>query len=264
MIPMSNLITTSQTYTPQIINHYNMFRSTEINGSPKPGYSTGQAIAEMEALSKKILPPGMTYEWTGTAQEEIESGSKAIFIFALSFIFVFLILVAQYESFLNPIIILMSVPLAIFGALSAQYLRGLQNDIFCQIGLVMLIGLASKNAILIVEFANQLREKGLSVKDAAMQAASIRFRPIIMTSLAFILGILPLVFATGAGSVSRQSMGTAVVGGMLFSTVLNLILVPVLYILISDLRDYFSNYRKTINRKKTTEIEQDINSEVEK
>lgn len=264
MIPMSNLIKTSQIYTPQIINHYNLFRSTEINGSPKPGYSTGQAIAEMEALSKKILPAGMTYEWTGTAQEEIESGSKAIFIFALSFIFVFLILVAQYESFLNPIIILMSVPLAIFGALSAQYLRGLQNDIFCQIGLVMLIGLASKNAILIVEFANQLREKGLSVKDAAIQSASIRFRPIIMTSLAFILGIFPLVFATGAGSVSRQSMGTAVVGGMLFSTVLNLILVPVLYILISDLRDYFSNYRKTINRKKTTEIEQDINSEVEK
>ncbi|MEI7475758.1 MAG: multidrug efflux RND transporter permease subunit [bacterium] len=244
MIPLSNLLKTSQTYTPQIINHYNMFRSTEINGSPAPGLSTGQAIAEMEKISKKVLPQGMTFEWSGTALEELESGSKATFIFALSLVFVFLILVALYESFINPIIILLAVPLAIFGALGAQFIAGLQNDVFCQIGLVMLIGLASKNAILIVEFANKLRTEGLSIVDAARQAAAIRFRPIIMTSLAFILGILPLALASGAGSASRHSMGTAVLGGMIVSTVLNLILVPVLYIIIISIREKCTSTKK--------------------
>ncbi|MFH0703224.1 MAG: multidrug efflux RND transporter permease subunit [bacterium] len=237
MVPLSNLITTTQTYTPQIINHYNLFRSTEINGSPKPGYSTGQAIAEMENIAQKVLPQGMSFEWSGTALEEIESGSKAAFIFIVSFIFVFLILTAKYESFMNPVIILMAVPMALFGAFLAQFLRGFQNDVFCQIAFVMLIGLASKNAILIVEFANQLREQGLSIVDAVKQAAAIRFRPIIMTSLAFILAILPLVTATGAGAAARNSMGTAVFGGMIVSTILNLLVVPVLYILIMSLRE---------------------------
>ncbi|MDD3013148.1 MAG: multidrug efflux RND transporter permease subunit [Candidatus Gastranaerophilales bacterium] len=246
MIPLSNLLSTTQIYTPQTITHFNMFRSTEINGSAKPGFSTGQAIKEMEAIAHKVLPQGMTFEWAGTALEEIESGSQSTFIFILSFIFVYLILVAKYESFMNPVIILMAVPLAMFGAYLAQFLRGFQNDIFCQIGLVMLIGLAGKNAILIVEFANQLREKGLSIKDAAMQASAIRFRPIIMTSLAFILGIMPLVLATGAGSASRNSMGTAVVGGMLVSTVLNLLLIPVLYILFMSTQEKFKSKKKHV------------------
>jgi HAE1 family hydrophobic/amphiphilic exporter-1 len=249
MIPLSNLISTTQTYTPQIINHYNLFRSTEINGSAAPGFSTGQAMKEMESVAGKSLPKGLSFEWSGTALEELTSGSQASFIFILSILFVFLILVAQYESFTNPIIILMSVPLAIMGALSAQFLRGFQNDVFCQIGLVMLIGLASKNAILIVEFANKLRSEGLSIKDAAMQAAAIRFRPIIMTSLAFILGIIPLAIASGSGSAARQSMGTTVLGGMLVSTVLNLFLVPVLYILVVSLKERTA-LRKN---KKTTE-----------
>lgn len=254
MIPLSNLLSTSQTYTPQIINHYNMFRSTEINGSPKPGHSTGQAIEEMEKIAHKILPQGMTFEWAGTALEEIESSSKAMFIFVLSFIFVFLILVAQYESFMNPIIILLSVPLAILGAMLAQLLRGQQNDVFCQIGLVMLIGLSSKNAILIVEFANQLREQGLSIVDAAMQAASIRFRPIMMTSLSFILGIFPLVVASGAGSAARHSMGTAVFGGMVVSTILNLLIVPVLYILIISLREHVMKKGKAVTKEQVSEL----------
>lgn len=239
MVPLSNLVNVKQTYSAQLISHYNLFRSTEVTGSPKPGFSSGQAIQEMEKLAQKILPQGFSYEWSGTAREEQESGEKAAFIFALSFIFVFLILAAQYESLFDPVIILMAVPLSIMGALGAQWLRGFQNDIYCQIGLVMLIGLSSKNAILIVEFANQLRAKGLSITEAAIESAKIRFRPIIMTSLAFILGILPLAFAAGAGSISRNSMGNTVLGGMIISTTLNLLLVPVLYILISRLSDRF-------------------------
>jgi len=241
MVPLSNLVRTSQTYTAQTINHYNLFRSAEINGSPSFGHSMGQAMAEMESIAKKVLPAGMSFEWSGTALEELESGSKAAFIFILSFVFIFLILIAQYESFMTPVVILTTVPIAIFGALFAQFARGFQNDVFCQIGMVMLIGLASKNAILIVEFANQLRKQGLSIKDAVMQAAAIRFRPILMTSLAFILGILPLVISTGAGSASRQSMGTAVFGGMLISTVLNLFFIPAFYILIMTLGERFSH-----------------------
>jgi HAE1 family hydrophobic/amphiphilic exporter-1 len=258
MIPLSNLITTNQLYTAQIITHYNLFRSTEINGTPKPGYSTGQAIAEMEAVAKKVLPEGMSFEWSGTALEELESASQAGFIFFLCFIFVFLILTAQYESFINPIIILLSVPIAIFGAMLAQFLRGQTNDVFCQIGLVMLIGLACKNGILIVEFANQLREQGFTIKDAAVQAAAIRFRPIIMTSLAFVLGISPLVFASGAGSAARNSMGTAVAGGMIVSTTLNLFLVPVLYILIISLKEKYSNKRARINQIQQAETNPDV------
>lgn len=263
MIPLSNLAKTSQTYTAQTINHYNLFRAAEINGSPFFGYSTGQAIKEMESIAKSVLPEGMSFEWSGTALEEIESGSKALFIFALSFVFIFLILVAQYESFMNPVIILISVPVAIFGALLAQFGRGLQNDVFCQIGMVMLIGLASKNAILIVEFANQLREQGLSIKNAAMQAAAIRFRPIMMTSLAFILGILPLALSSGAGSASRQSMGTAVFGGMLVSTFLNLIFIPVFYIAIMSIRENFKNKINNQDREFSVEIteESDIRNQ---
>jgi len=250
MIPLSNLISLKQTYTPQSISHFNLFRSTEINGSARPGLSTGQSIKEMEKVAHKVLPQGMSFEWAGTALEEIESGSKSTFIFILSFVFVYLILVAQYESFVNPIIILLAVPAAIFGAFFAQFLRGFQYDVFCQIGLVMLIGLASKNAILIVEFANQLRDKGLSVVDAVKQAAAIRFRPIIMTSLSFILGIMPLALATGAGSASRTSMGTAVVGGMLASTILNLLLIPVLYILIISAQERFKSKKKPVQTEK--------------
>ena len=261
MIPLSNLLSTTQNYTPQIINHYNMFRSTEINGSPKPGYSTGQAITEMETIARKALPQGMSFEWSGTALEELDSGSQSIFIFVLSFLFVYLILVAQYESFINPIIILMAVPLAIFGALFAQFIRGFQNDVFCQIGLVMLIGLASKNAILIVEFANQLRAKGFSIKDAAMQAAAIRFRPIMMTSLSFILGILPLVLASGAGSAARHSMGTTVFGGMIVSTALNLLLIPVLYILVVTYSERFKASRKPVHNEQYLDSSQNTASQ---
>ncbi|MBX9687784.1 MAG: efflux RND transporter permease subunit, partial [Candidatus Obscuribacterales bacterium] len=245
MVSLSNLVHVLRTSAPQSISHYNLFRSTEINGAAAPGFSSGQAMLQMEALAKKILPEGMTFEWSGISKEEIESGSKAVLIFSLGLVFVFLVLAAQYESFTDPLIILFSVPLAMLGALLAQYLRGLQNDVFCQIGLVMLIGLASKNAILIVEFANQLREKGLTSLEAVAEAAEIRLRPILMTTLAFIMGILPLVFANGAGAASRHSLGTAVCGGMILSTILSLYIVPVIYVAVSETLALFKNGGKT-------------------
>jgi HAE1 family hydrophobic/amphiphilic exporter-1 len=186
----------------------------------------------MEGIARDVLPAGFTYQWAGQALEEIRAGSTAVYIFALAIVLVYLVLAAQYESWVLPFIILLGVPLAVFGALSAQFLRGLSDDVFCQVGLVMLIGLAAKNSILIVEFAEQLREHGRSIVDAAIEAARIRLRPILMTSFAFILGVLPLAFATGAGSGARNSVGTAVAGGMLASTFLSVIFIPVLYVAI--------------------------------
>jgi hydrophobic/amphiphilic exporter-1 (mainly G- bacteria), HAE1 family len=235
MIPLDNLVRVEQTTNPQVISHYNLFRSAEIDGSAAPGHSSGEGIATMEALSRQVLPNGMKFEWSGLSLEEIESGGKALILFALGLVVVYLTLAAQYESYVLPFIVLLAVPVALLGAIGAQALRGLQNDVYCQIGLVMLIGLASKNAILIVEFAEQLREQGLSIVDAAIEAARIRLRPILMTSLAFILGVVPLVLARGAGRAGRISVGTTVFGGMIAATTLNLLFIPVLYVAITSL-----------------------------
>jgi HAE1 family hydrophobic/amphiphilic exporter-1 len=189
----------------------------------------------MEELARKSLPSGMTFEWSGLSLEEIESGGKAAILFALGLAFVYLTLAAQYESFILPFIVLLAVPVALLGAVGALALRGLDNNVYCQIGLVMLIGLSSKNAILIVEFAEQLRAQGRSIVEAAVEAARIRLRPILMTSLAFILGVVPLVFATGAGKAGRVSVGTTVFGGMIAATSLNLIFIPLLYALVRTL-----------------------------
>jgi len=232
MIPLDNVVEIQQTANPQVISHYNLFRSAEINGSAAPGLSTGQGLTAMEALAKKLLPQGMTYEWSGLSLEEIESSGKAVILFGLGLIFVYLTLAAQYESFVLPSIVLLGVPVALLGALGAIWIRGLTNDVYCQIGLVMLIGLASKNAILIVEFAEQLQEQGLSTVDAAVEAARIRLRPILMTSMAFILGVVPLMLARGAGAGGRISVGTTVFGGMIAATSLNLLFIPLLYVVV--------------------------------
>ena len=237
MVPLSTLIDVKEIVGPETITHYNLYRSTEIDGGPASGYSSGQAIQAMEKLAEKVLPEGMGYEWSGTSYQEIKAGNLAPLIFALSIVFVFLFLAALYESWAMPFMVMLAVPLALMGAMLAQYLRGLTNDVYCQIGLVMLIGLASKNAILIVEFAKQRREEGLPVIEAAMQAAMIRLRPILMTAFAFILGVFPLVIASGAGAQSRHSLGTAVFGGMILSTLLSLIVVPVFYVVIENLRE---------------------------
>ncbi len=235
MVPLSSIVTLTNTAGPSVISHYNLFRSAEVNGSAAPGYSSGQALAAMEDVSHKVLPAGYAFEWTGLALEEIQSGSQAFLLFALGLLVVYLVLSAQYESFVLPFIILLSVPMAILGALGAQSLRGLQNDVYCQIGLVMLIGLASKNGILIVEFAEQLQRNGMELFAATVEAARLRLRPILMTSVAFILGVLPLVFASGAGSAGRHSVGTTVCGGMIVSTILNLFLIPILYVIVRSL-----------------------------
>jgi HAE1 family hydrophobic/amphiphilic exporter-1 len=236
MLPLQNVVRVSETTGPQVINHFNLFRSASISGSAAPGVSSGQALLEMERLAGTTLPQGMGFAWSGLSAEEIKAGRQALLIFALAMLLVYLTLAAQYESLVLPFIILLGVPLAVLGALSAQWVRGLANDVFCQVGLVMLVGLAAKNSILIVEFAEQLRGRGMSIVEAAIEAARIRLRPILMTSLAFILGVLPLVFATGAGSEARHSVGTAVAGGMFFATFLNIIIIPILYVVVQMLR----------------------------
>jgi HAE1 family hydrophobic/amphiphilic exporter-1 len=236
MIPLEALVKVTPTTSAQVIRHYNLFRAAEINGQGAPGVSSGQALEAMEQLAAQVLPQGTSTEWTGISLEQKESGGQTLIIFAMGLVFVFLVLAAQYESFSLPFVVILSVPLAILGALGLQVSRGLANDVFCQVGLVMLVGLASKNAILIVEFAEQLREQGKSVVEAAIQAAEVRLRPILMTSIAFLLGVVPLMLAKGAGSAARNSLGTAIFGGMLVSTVVNLIFIPGLYVLVQRLR----------------------------
>jgi HAE1 family hydrophobic/amphiphilic exporter-1 len=235
MVSLDNVVRIEESSGPQVIAHYNLFRSAEIDGQSKPGVSSGEGLAAIEALAKKTMVQGMSYSWTGLSLEEIESGGKAILIFGLGILVVYLALSAQYESFALPFIILLAVPTAVLGALAAVAVRGFADDVYVQIGLVMLIGLSAKNAILIVEFAEQMREHGKSIVDAAIEAAELRLRPILMTSIAFILGVLPLAFATGAGALGRRSVGTTIVGGMLFSTILNLVFIPVLYVILSTL-----------------------------
>ncbi|SKB14501.1 Cation or drug efflux system protein [Planktothrix sp. PCC 11201] len=256
MIALSNLVKLTDFVGPETINHFNIFRSMLIQGNPAPGSSTGQAIAEMEKLASEVLDPGFDYSWQGSALEEKSSGGSAILIFGLAFIMVFLVLSAQYESYIDPTIIMLSVPLAVLGAMAAVWFRSnilmqgtvwpvITNDVYVQVALVMLIGLASKNSILIVEFANQLRDKGLNITQAAIQAAEQRFRPIQMTAISSLIGFWPLVVASGAGSSSRWSLGTAIFGGLLAGTVLSLLITPNLYITIKTLESRFLKGEKS-------------------
>jgi HAE1 family hydrophobic/amphiphilic exporter-1 len=242
MVPLEQVVAVKEVTAPQVISHFNLFRSATINGSAEPGVSSGEALREMERIAETTLPEGMSYAWSGISLEETKAGRQSFFIFGLALLLVYLTLAAQYESLVLPFIVLLGVPLAVLGALGAQWSRGLSNDVYCQVGLVMLIGLAAKNAILIVEFAEQLRTRGLTVIDAAVEASRLRLRPILMTSLAFILGVLPLVFATGAGQEARHSVGTSVAGGMLLSTFLNVVFIPILYVVV---RSFGGGVRET-------------------
>jgi hydrophobic/amphiphilic exporter-1 (mainly G- bacteria), HAE1 family len=246
MIPLSNLVEVTPFVGPKTISHYNLYRSIKIQGAPAAGASSGQAIQAMEEVAKEVLPQGFGYEWTGTYLQEKSSGGSTGLIFLLAIVIVFLVLSAQYESYIDPIIILLTVPLAILGAMTAIWIRSnifmtdslfpkVVDDIYCQVGLVTLIGLAAKNAILIVEFANHLHEQGMSYTRAAIKAGEERLRPILMTSFAALLGFLPLVLSEGAGASSRWSLGTALFGGLLLATFLSLFLVPILYILVKSL-----------------------------
>jgi HAE1 family hydrophobic/amphiphilic exporter-1 len=237
MVPLDTLGKLVPTVGPEFVSHYNIYPSALINGAPAPGYSSSQAIAAMQRAAAAALPPGFGYEWTGITYQELRAGDVSGIIFALAIVFVFLFLAAQYESWSMPFMVILGVPIAMFGAVGMLWLRGIQIDVFSQVGFVMLIGLAAKNAILIVEFAKHLREQGRSIVDAAMEAGRLRLRPILMTAFAFILGVVPLTIASGAGAASRQSIGNTVFGGMLISTAVGLLLVPVFYAVIERLRE---------------------------
>jgi hydrophobe/amphiphile efflux-1 (HAE1) family protein len=237
MVPLSTLGTLKPTVGPEFISHYNAYASALINGNAAPGYSSSQAITAMQEVAKQVLPADYSYEWTGITYQELKAGSVAILVFAMAIVFVFLFLAAQYESFSMPFMVLLAVPLALFGAVAALWLRGMQIDVYSQVGFVMLIGLSAKNAILIVEFAKRRRLEGHTIVDSAMEAGRLRLRPILMTAFAFILGVVPLMIANGAGASSRQSIGTTVFGGMLAATLLSLAFVPIFYAIIERWRE---------------------------
>jgi len=234
MVPLSSVTSYKMIQIAPLISHYNLFRSAEIDGSPKPGYSSGDAIAALQQVAAQTLPQGFGYEFSGLSREEILSGSKTVYIFLLSISFVFLFLAALYESWSVPFSVLLAVPLGAFGAiLFLTFNPGLDDNIYAQIGLITLIGLAAKNAILIVEFAKERVDRGVELEKATLEAVRLRLRPIIMTSMAFIFGVLPLVFATGAGAIARRTIGFTVLGGMLAATSLAIFIVPVLFYVIT-------------------------------
>jgi HAE1 family hydrophobic/amphiphilic exporter-1 len=236
MIPLSAFVSIRPITGAYNIPHYNEYSSAQVNGGAAPGYSSGQANAAMEELADTVLPEGFGYEWTNLVYQQKEAGNLAPVVFAMSLIFVFLVLAAQYESWSMPVMILLAIPLGLLGAIGFLVLRNMDLDVYGQIGLVMLIGLVAKNSILIVQFAKDLHEQGAGIVDAAMEAARIRLRPILMTAFAFILGLMPLVLASGAGANARRSLGTAVVGGLTLATVL-ILFVPIFYVVIERMRE---------------------------
>jgi HAE1 family hydrophobic/amphiphilic exporter-1 len=235
MVPLRTLVTLSSTLGPDTLRRYNLFRAAQVNGEPAPGRSSGDAMQAMQRLAAEVLPAEMTFAWSGISLQEITAGQKTPIILGLAVLFAYLFLVAQYNSWSLPFAVILSVPVAALGAIAGLMLVGIANNIFAQIGMVLLIGLAAKNAILIVEFARVKREQGLPILEAATTAARLRFRAIMMTALAFILGVVPLLVASGAGAASRRSIGTTVFAGMLAATVVGTLLVPVFWVGIQRL-----------------------------
>ena len=232
MVPLSTLITPASISAPTTLQRFNLYRTADIGGDAAPGYSSGAAIAAMEQVAREVLPPGFGFEWAGISKQEKESAGQAPVVFGFAILFVFLFLAALYESWSVPFAVLFAVPLGVFGAVTGLYLTGLTNNLYAQIGIVLLIGLAAKNAILIVEFAKMKRDAGVDAVSAALEAAQLRLRPIIMTSFAFILGVVPLILASGAGAASRVSMGVTVFSGMVAATLLAIFFVPVLFVVV--------------------------------
>ncbi|MBP2660665.1 MAG: transporter, hydrophobe/amphiphile efflux family, partial [Firmicutes bacterium] len=242
MVPLNTLVKPKKVSASSVITRYNGVRAVKINGSQAGGYSSGQAITALEEVAAQTLPSGYTYEWSGQSREEKVAGNRAPIVFGMAIIFVFLCLAALYESWSVPFAVLLAVPTGVFGAFLFQYACNLENSVYMQIGLVMLIGLAAKNAILIVEFAKVRVDNGMAPAQAAIEAAKIRLRPILMTSLAFIIGCIPLAVATGAGASARNSMGTAVVGGMFMATSLGVFMIPVFFVVVEKVTERIKPY----------------------
>jgi HAE1 family hydrophobic/amphiphilic exporter-1 len=254
MLPLSTVISYKVNESAALISHFNLYRSAEFNGEAKPGFSSGQAIAALTDVAQKVLPAGYGFEFSGLSREEISAGSSTFYVFLISVVFVFLFLAALYESWSIPFSVLLAVPLGGFGAILTLTINsGLSNNIYAQIGLITLIGLAAKNSILIVEFAKERVDKGMELVAATLQAVRLRLRPILMTSFAFILGVTPLAFSSGAGAVARNTIGWTVLGGMLGATFLGIFIVPVLFVLIT---------RLTYGKKKLAELQANRNTEI--
>ena len=244
MVPLRTLVNVENQLGPQILNRYNMFRSASVNAEPAQGASTGVVINALEAAAVEALPSGYTFEWTGTALQQQGAGAIVVVILLLSILFAYLFLVGQYESWSMPVAILMSVTVAIMGAFLAVLVTGRDVNLYTQIGMIMLVGLGAKNAILIVEFAMEERAKGKSIVEAGREAAQLRFRAVMMTALSFLLGVVPLMVASGAGAASQQAIGYAVFGGMLLATTVGVILIPVLYVVMQILREWIKGEYK--------------------
>jgi len=251
MVPLSSVLQMKKIIGPADLPHYNMYRSITINGTAAPGYSSGQAMEAMAELAEEVLPVDKSYgfEWSGMSYQEKLAGNTKIFVFTFALLVVYLVLAAQYESWVLPMMILLPVPLVMFGALLAQNMAGLDNNLFAQIGLVLLIGLSSKNAILIVEVAKEKREEGVSIIESAMAAASLRFRAIMMTILSFVFGVIPLAFAIGAGAMTMRSIGVIVLGGMVAATFISTMLVPVVYVLLETMREQFVSVEEEVRNR---------------
>jgi HAE1 family hydrophobic/amphiphilic exporter-1 len=250
MVPYSAFMKLKKTQGPNEITRYNMYNSAAIQGLPAKGYTTAEAIQAVREVAKLTLPKGYDIAWEGLSFDEASKGNESIYIFLIVLAFVYFVLAAQYESFIIPLAVVFSLPVGVFGSFLLLKIMGLQNDIYAQIGLIMLVGLLGKNAVLIVEFAVMKRSQGATIREAAIEGAKVRFRPILMTSFAFIAGLIPLMIATGAGAIGNRTLGSAALGGMLFGTIFGVIIVPGLYFIFGSL----ANGRKLIRDEEDTSL----------